>query len=144
MKREKAWNLIGVAIGVIIIITGILFCATPADSFSTTSVDTASFGGDFYTYEYKATRAAANNAAVAANNLRELSKKTANYVGCGFIFAGLLVTLEYAKKICLASRKEAPNMQENDAVISDVQTENTAEEEETSAAQKDTTTICDI
>lgn len=98
LKNKKTWDLIGAILGIVILIMGIVFMASPPDSYSTTTTDYASFGGDFYTYEYKATRAAASNAAVAANNVRELGAAQANYFGFLFITIGALTTVYYGKK----------------------------------------------
>lgn len=70
------------------------FWATPADSYTTESTDYASFGADYYMYEYDATRAAA----VTANNLRELSSKLALYSGMFFVVLGVLIVLPHAKR----------------------------------------------
>ena len=97
LMREKTWSLIGMAVGLIVILIGFVFMATPADSYTTESTDYASFGADYYTYEYDATRAAASNAAVTANNLRELSSKLALYSGMFFVVLGVLIVLPNAK-----------------------------------------------
>ena len=96
---KKIWNIVGAAIGVVVIIMGIVFAATPANTYSTDSADTASFGADFYTYQYKATKIVAQNAAVTANNLREVGEKMALYAGMAFIVAGLLITLHFVKEL---------------------------------------------
>ena len=98
LMREKTWSLIGMAVGLIVILIGFVFMATPADSYTTESTDYASFGADYYTYEYDATRAAASNAAVTANNLRELSSKLALYSGMFFVVLGVLIVLPNAKR----------------------------------------------
>lgn len=98
MNNAKTWNLAGLAVGIVAIILGIFFLTSPADTYETTSPgrDT-SFGGDFYTYEYSATRAAASNAAITANNLRELGGKLALYSGFLFILAGALTVVHFGK-----------------------------------------------
>lgn len=104
MKRQKYWNLAGFILGIAVIIVGICFIFTPAEHYSTTSVEDTSFGGDFYTYEYAATRAAARNAAITANNIRELSAKLALYNGTFLIALGVLMVLYYGKQyFCVAS-----------------------------------------
>ena len=94
LMREKTWSLIGMAVGLIVILIGLVFMATPADSYTTESTDYASFGADYYTYEYDATRAAA----VTANTLRELSSKLALYSGMFFVVLGVLIVLPHAKR----------------------------------------------
>ncbi len=107
MRNERTWNLIGVALGILVILMGIVFMCTPPEAYSTDSADTASFGGDYYTYQYKATRIVARNAAVTANNIRELGAAVATYAGALFIVMGALITLEYSKKLALAAPAEA-------------------------------------
>ena len=106
MKKERTWNLIGFVAGMILILVGIVYIATPADHYYTSSTDSAAFGADFYTYEYRATRAAADNAAVAANNLRELGGKLALYNGTLFMVLGLGFALHFGKLVFV--EKEVP------------------------------------
>ncbi len=93
--NRKTIKMIGMILGAIVIIAGIMIIVNPPHTFSTSSADYASFGGDFYTYEYKATSIAASNAAVAANNLRELSKALSLYHGIILIVGGLVILLHY-------------------------------------------------
>lgn len=72
MKKHTVFPIIGIVFGVVIIILGL--CTLGMGSF----VDHASFGGDFYTYSYRATR-------YAANNIFKLTKA----VGCLTISFGL-------------------------------------------------------
>lgn len=97
-RKEKTWNLIGMLVGLAILICGIVFAANPPESYSTDSADYASFGGDFYTYEYDATRVAARNAAATANNIRELGEFLAHGLGAALIAAGALTFVCYGKK----------------------------------------------
>ena len=99
-RKEKTWNLIGMLVGLAIFICGIVFAANPPESYSTGSTDYASFGGDFYTYEYDATRVAARNAAATANNIRELGEFLAHGLGAALIAAGALTFVCYGKKFC--------------------------------------------
>ena len=57
-KLAKVISLIGVAAGILVIILGIVVMDSYSGSWSDTST---SFGGDFYTYSYKATARAGNN-----------------------------------------------------------------------------------
>lgn len=88
MKFKRFLAVLGIILGTYMIWFGIGVKDTPPSSNSTYSTDTASFGGDFYSYEYKATRNAANNAAATAYNVRELGKAVSEYAGWAFIFAG--------------------------------------------------------
>lgn len=98
LKKESFWNLIGCILGVVVFLVGVVICVTPPDSYSTSSTDYATFGADFYTYQYEATRAVASNAAVTANNLREMGHAQAHYAGVLFMVIGLLTTISYGKK----------------------------------------------
>lgn len=101
IKSVKFWNMIGVIVGIAIIVLGIVLACTPAETYSTTVGEKVTFGADYYTYQYEASRNAAGNAAAAANNLRELGEKLALYAGLFFVVAGVLVTLNYLKKFFL-------------------------------------------
>ena len=98
LRNKQIWNLMGLILGVLLIITGIVFATNPPDSHSTDTAEYASFGADFYTYQYKATRNAASNAAATAYNVRELGEAEAKYVGFLFIAAGALTVVSYGKK----------------------------------------------
>lgn len=99
-SQKKTWNLIGMLVGSAILICGIIFAANPPETYSTDGTDYATFGGDFYTYEYDATRVAARNAAVTANNIRELGSFLAHGLGAALIAAGALTIVCYGKKFC--------------------------------------------
>ena len=97
MKKRNVFNLVGIVISVAAIIVGIIIIFSPAESYSTKSVDYAAFGGDYYTEEYAATRAAVGNTAVTANNIRELGGKLALYVGLMFVFGGAYAGVLFTK-----------------------------------------------
>ena len=101
MKKNpaKIFNIIGIVIGIVIIIFGFNFIGSPAESYSTDRAESVKFGGDFYTYQYEATRIVAGNTAVTANNIRELGEKLSEYAGMFFIFGGALVVLHYSKEL---------------------------------------------
>ena len=103
MKKNpaKIFNIIGIVIGIVIIIFGFNFISSPAESYSTDRAESVKFGGDFYTYQYEATRIAAGNTAVTANNIRELGEKLSEYAGMFFIFGGALVVLHYSKELAV-------------------------------------------
>lgn len=107
MKEEKTWNLIGCILGIVVIIAGIYFAASPADSYSTSSVRDASFGGDFYTYVYDGVRTAVDNTAVTANNIRELGAMLALYSGALFVVLGALIEIHFAKLLLVEKTPEA-------------------------------------
>ncbi len=99
MNAKKGLNMLGVLIGIAVIVFGVLCIANPADSYSTNSSEYASFGADFYTYQYQATTDAVRNTAVTANNIRELGEMIATYAGVAFIVAGLLIMIYFSKTL---------------------------------------------
>lgn len=101
LKKEKTWNVLGLIVGIVIMIMGIVFISTPADSYIARYADSVSFGGDYYTYQYEVTEIAANNVAKVVGILNYMAAKNALYSGCLFIAAGILVSLHYAKKIVM-------------------------------------------
>ena len=107
LNNKRTWDLIGMVLGLVILIVGIVFAATPPDSYSTDTADYVSFGGDYQTYEYDATRIAGKNAAVTANNLREIGEAQAKYFGFLFMAAGALTMVTYGKKYFTADAPEA-------------------------------------
>lgn len=135
-SKKRIWNLIGMLVGLAILIRGIAFAANPPKSYSTDSADYATFGGDFYTYEYDATRVAARNAAATANNIRELGKFLAHGFGAVLIATGALTFVCYGKKFCTevpAAQQEdmpKPVMEESSETTSEVPKERSETEGE--------------
>ena len=99
MDKKRIFNIAGAAIGLIAVLMGIIIIFCPADSYTTFRPDDVSFGADYYTYEYEATRYAALNAGITANNLRELGQSIAFYAGAAFVIAGLLILVNYLGKL---------------------------------------------
>lgn len=99
--KNKIWDWLGLCVGIfaIAIVIGIVFLSSPPDAYRTSSTDVASFGADYYTYQYDATRIVASNAAVTANNIRELGIALSRYSGYSFIIVGILILIHYGK-IC--------------------------------------------
>ena len=108
MEKEKTWSAIGLLLGIIVVVVGIIFMATPAAEYGTNTPEYASFGADYYTYQYDATRDAAINVGVVAENLRAMSAKLALYAGFGFVVLGLLLCLHYGRKFALAAVEREP------------------------------------
>ena len=109
--KSSIWNWMGFGVGVIVLIVGIVFLLTPPDSYYTDRADEASFGADFYTYEYEATRIAASNAAVTANNIRELGDALSKYAGFFFMTTGMLTIVHYGKS-CFVKEYPAEKVKE--------------------------------
>ena len=103
MDKGTVYNILGLIVGVAIIIAGGLIIDNTTTGYSTTYVDYAKFGADYYTEQYAATRAVVTNAAAAANNILALENRLTIYIGLAFVFSGILVSLSYAKKIAVGS-----------------------------------------
>ena len=97
MKKERTWNLAAMALGVFIIIIGIVFMFSSPKSASTDYPQVCEFGADFYTEQYAATRDVAYNTAAVARNIHALSGRISVCFGLMFIMAGLLVDIHYGK-----------------------------------------------
>ena len=80
-EKKKTWDIIGALLGLAILIVGVIFAIVPPESYRANSVDRISFGADYYTEQYNATRVAVDNTAVTANNLREIGQAQAHYFG---------------------------------------------------------------
>ena len=122
MRKEKTWAVIGLLLGIAVVVVGIVFMATPAAEYGTNTPEYASFGADYYTYQYDATRDAAINVGVVADNLRAMSEKLALYAGFGFVVLGLLLCLHYGQKLVLATAPsgEAAAMEEPSEVAAEI------------------------
>ena len=127
MKKETIFNLVGIILGIAIIIAGISIMKNPAETWATHSVDSYRFGADFYTEQYAATRAAAQNAATTARNIDSLGGKLAQYAGLAFIFSGALVCLTYVKNYVCCSASPVEPVE----AVETKPTEETAEENNT-------------
>ena len=81
------------------IVAGVKFIMSPPKTNSTRAVSSLSFGADYYTEEYRATKAAVDNASTIAENIKELGKSISFYVGSFYVFSGVLVILSFGKKV---------------------------------------------
>lgn len=97
LRDKKIWNFLGMAIGLALIIAGIVLMSNPPESAGTRDTDYATFGGDFYTYEYDATRSAARNAQATAVNVLRLGEFIAKATGIAMMAAGALVMVHHGK-----------------------------------------------
>ena len=128
LKKEKTWNLIGLALGIVVIIVGIVFACTPADVYCYNYADDVSFGGDFYTYQYEATKIAASNVASVVNGLGTLAGKLALYSGFFFIVFGCMITLHYGKLVVMAMEEKTVEETAVEKVAEDVVKEEVTQE----------------
>lgn len=108
--KSKVWNWLGFFVGIFTIVVGIGFLSSPPDSYYTSTADSATFGADYYTYQYDATRIAASNSAATAKNIREVGIALSRYAGFFFIIAGMLILIHYGKA-CFSGYK-APDQTE--------------------------------
>lgn len=108
-KAAKILNIVGIVLGIAMILIGIIFINNPPMSFNTISAKDASFGADFYTYQYEVTGYAVRNTAVTANNIRELGEKIALYAGTFFAMCGAFIALFFGVNL-------AKNMEPRSAI----------------------------
>ena len=98
LQSKKTWNLIGMALGIAILVTGLILIFALPISTNWDYADYASFGADFYTYQYKATKVVASNTAQISRGLENLSEAIATAFGVLLIAVGALTSLNYGKK----------------------------------------------
>ena len=67
MKESKVFGVVGIVLGITIIIFGFIVLGKIESDYKVD--ENTSFGGDFYTYEYKATRVAAKNTDALATGI---------------------------------------------------------------------------
>lgn len=126
LSKRKVWNLIGMTVGLIIVVCGVLVAtrmSTPDLYYDIDYPDEVSFNGDFYTYQYEATREAANNIADVARLIEKFADFFVPFMVRGFgvmlIITGVLTFVCYGKKFC--TETETSKLQQGDAVNSVVE-----------------------
>ena len=108
MKKQRTWDLIGMIAGVVILVLGIVVLAVKAPEYSFNWADSASFGADYYTYQYEATEYAANNAASIGRTLRGMAVAMNRGLGFLVLSIGLLAVIHYGKAFFTAAAPEKP------------------------------------
>lgn len=109
---QKIWNIAGIVLGIALIVTGVVFMLTTdgnPQSSSTYPTKDVEFGADFYTYQYAATRDAAENTSHIVSNSFSLVLALGTYFGAAFVAWGLLTVIHYGKAITAvqtATKKE--------------------------------------
>lgn len=130
LQSKKLWNLIGIILGLSILIFGLVLSGKEPYRYSSAGTDYATFGGDFYTYEYHATCAAAQNAAATASFLEDLVDFLMLALSGGTIAAGALITVIFGKKFFTETEPDSKNTQPPETaenVSPEASAENTAE-----------------
>ena len=84
MKAIKKDCIFGIVIGLLVVAAGLYMAFGFSKDYWGVSSDSAEFGADFYTYQYKAT-------AAAANNVEHLGDLTENVAEFGFRAGGFVV-----------------------------------------------------
>ena len=109
MTAKKILNFFGIILGIAAIVFGVMFITDPPYSYSTTTSDYASFGADYYTYQYQATRDAVRNTGATANTLGNIGEELALYAGMAFILAGLFIMIYFMKSMidCFPAKAKA-------------------------------------
>ena len=108
MKKQRTWDLIGMIAGAVILVLGIVVLAVKAPEYSFNWADSASFGADYYTYQYEATEYAANNAASIGRTLRGMAVAMNRGLGFLVLSIGLLAVIHYGKAFFTAAAPEKP------------------------------------
>ncbi len=117
LHSKKLWNLIGIILGISILIFGLVLSGKEPYRYSSANTDYATFGGDFYTYEYHATCAAAQNAAATASFLEDLVDYLMLALSGGTIAAGALITVIFGKKFFTETEPGSKNIQPSEATV---------------------------
>lgn len=117
LHSKKLWNLIGIILGISILIFGLVLSGKEPYRYSSANTDYATFGGDFYTYEYHATCAAAQNAAATASFLEDLVDFLMLALSGGTIAAGALITVIFGKKFFTETEPGSKNIQPSEATV---------------------------
>ena len=117
LQSKKSWNLIGIILGISILIFGLALSGKEPYRYSSANTDYATFGGDFYTYEYHATCAAAQNAAATASFLEDLVDFLMLALSGGTIAAGALITVIFGKKFFTETEPGSKNIQPSEAIV---------------------------
>jgi len=114
---KKAISIIGLVVGIALVATGMMAMTGSLDAlnFSGITVDSTSFGGDFYTYSYRATRAAGVN----VSRLGDFLEST---IGVALAVAGLLTAL--VSLYGLGSAIQSQNQHAQLMAVAQVQVEN--------------------
>lgn len=101
-KLTLIFNIIGLVLGLVVVIVGVFLPQNYDFNFDgayTFGSDGTTFGSDFYTYEYNATRTISKNTASAALAMEDINENINQYASFTFVLAGLLIMLTYVKKI---------------------------------------------
>lgn len=125
--NAKIIHVLGLLLGIVMMIAGLITMNTPPDSYSTASVSFAAFGGDYYTEQYAATKAAVQNTAATANYLEDIGGKLVSCIGLGFLFSGAFVSLHHAEFLLPAVNETTVTTESEKSIV-----ENTADTEEES------------
>lgn len=103
-SKRKLWNWAGLVLGIVTIIAGLVFVFTDPDFHGTSGASSASFGADFYTYQYKATQAVAANTISTVAYLRQIEATLMRIGGMAFMVAGALIVIHFGKQ-CFSDEK---------------------------------------
>lgn len=102
--KGKLWNWLGFLLGVVTIIAGVVFLLYEPEFYETGTPSYSSFGADFYTYQYRATRTAAANISSAVATLRGIESILLKLGGLSFMVAGALIVIRFGKR-CFSDKE---------------------------------------
>lgn len=86
------------------IIAGVVILLYQPKFYGTDAPSSTSFGADYYTYQYRATRVAAANISSAVATLRGIESILLKLGGLFFMVAGALIFIRFGKR-CLSSKE---------------------------------------
>ena len=92
---KKAFSIIGLISGIAIICLGLYIAFSLSNSYNGDTAEYASFGADFYTYEYKATKIAASN----VKSLGEYLEKIVSIAGYFIAVMGVATSCYFGCKL---------------------------------------------
>lgn len=144
MKKQRTWDLIGMIAGAVILVLGIVVLAVKAPEYSFNWADSASFGADYYTYQYEATEYAANNAASIGRTLRGMAVAMNRGLGFLVLSIGLLAVIHYGKAFFTAAAPEKPTAAQAAKTESSAEAQAPAANEPAAAPEQGEMLFCEV
>lgn len=96
----RKFSVCGMVMGGFLVLFGIIMLVIASNiSFSTPYISDTSFGGDFYTYQYRATRHAAENVSELGELIESVSTSTFTMGGFMAIIFGVIIICYFGCKM---------------------------------------------
>lgn len=121
MKDNKIFGIVGLILGVIICIFGFIILSNVSNTNTNTDhPESASFGADFYTYQYKVTKSVAENTEIVA----KLAEVIATGIGYLLLAIGGTDILLFGN---LLMKKPVQNLDRNGTTIVKIEADQSEE-----------------